>query len=106
MIGIDWIPEEPVPITATRLPVKSTPSCGQCAVWWISPAKLSRPGMSGVIAAESAPVAMMQNRALMTSPPSVVTVHRSACSSRIAESTRVLNVMSRRRSSVSATQFR
>jgi len=25
MIGIDWIAEEPVPMTATRWPVKSTP---------------------------------------------------------------------------------
>ena len=25
--------DEPVPITATRLPVKSTPSCGQAPVW-------------------------------------------------------------------------
>ena len=31
--GIDWMPDEPVPITATRLPVKSTPSCGQAPVW-------------------------------------------------------------------------
>jgi hypothetical protein len=32
MIGIDWMPDEPVPITATRLPVKSTPSCGHVLV--------------------------------------------------------------------------
>ena len=30
--GIDWMPEEPVPITATRLPLKSTPSCGHVLV--------------------------------------------------------------------------
>jgi hypothetical protein len=29
MSGIDWTPDEPVPITATRLPLKSTSSCGQ-----------------------------------------------------------------------------
>ena len=29
MIGIDWIADEPVPMTATRWPVKSTASCGQ-----------------------------------------------------------------------------
>ena len=29
MSGMDWIPDEPVPMTATRWPVKSTPSCGQ-----------------------------------------------------------------------------
>jgi len=33
MIGIDWIADEPVPITPTVLPVKSTPSCGQLPVW-------------------------------------------------------------------------
>ncbi|MFN8022760.1 MAG: hypothetical protein U0Q03_14625 [Acidimicrobiales bacterium] len=27
--GVDWIDDEPVPMIATRLPVKSTPSCGQ-----------------------------------------------------------------------------
>ena len=30
--GIDWIAEEPVPMTATVLPVKSTPSFGQLPV--------------------------------------------------------------------------
>ena len=29
MIGIDWMADEPVPITATRLPLRSTPSWGQ-----------------------------------------------------------------------------
>ena len=33
MTGIDWMPDEPVPITPTRWPVKSTPSCGQWPVW-------------------------------------------------------------------------
>jgi hypothetical protein len=32
MTGMDWIALEPVPITATRRPVKSTPSCGQLDV--------------------------------------------------------------------------
>ena len=31
--GIDWTADEPVPITPTRRPVKSTPSCGQRPVW-------------------------------------------------------------------------
>ena len=35
MIGIDWIADEPVPITPTRFPVKSTPSCGQRPVWYV-----------------------------------------------------------------------
>ena len=32
MIGIDWIADEPVPMTPTRWPVKSTPACGQWPV--------------------------------------------------------------------------
>jgi hypothetical protein len=32
MIGIDWIADEPVPMTPTRRPVKSTGSCGQWPV--------------------------------------------------------------------------
>ena len=31
--GIDWMADEPVPMTPTRRPVKSTPSCGQWPVW-------------------------------------------------------------------------
>ncbi len=31
--GIDWIPEEPVPITPTRLPAKDTGSWGHWPVW-------------------------------------------------------------------------
>jgi len=30
--GIDWTADEPVPITATRFPVKSTPSWGHVLV--------------------------------------------------------------------------
>ena len=52
------MPVEPVPITPTRLPVRSTPSCGQRPVWYQSPVKLSRPGMSGMLAAEMAPTAV------------------------------------------------
>ena len=36
-----------MPMTPTRLPVKSTGSCGQCAVCSISPAKLSSPANGG-----------------------------------------------------------
>ena len=59
MIGIDWMPDDPVPMTATRLPVKSTPSCGQLLVKYTSPAKRSAPGMSGVFGIDRQPVAMM-----------------------------------------------
>jgi len=33
MTGMDWIADDPVPITPTRWPVKSTPSCGHAPVW-------------------------------------------------------------------------
>ena len=71
----------------------------------MSPAKVPRPLKFGVSAADNGPVAIRQNRAESTCPASVVTVQRSAVSSSTAE-TRVLSAMSRRRSSLSATQFR
>ena len=58
--GIDWMAEDPVPITPTRLPLKSTPSWGHRPVWYQSPPKPSSPGMSGMFVAERHPVAMMQ----------------------------------------------
>ncbi len=58
MIGIDWIPDDPVPITATRLPVKSTPSCGQLLVKYTSPPNRSAPSMSGVFGSDRQPVAI------------------------------------------------
>ena len=86
-----------------RLSVKSTPAAGQCPVWYISPAKASRPGMSGMFAVDNAPVAMTQNRAVTSSPLSVRTVHDICRSSSTAEMTRVWQRMSRRRSNRSAT---
>jgi len=68
-------------MTATRSPVKSTGSCGQRPVWNQRPWKPSRPAISGLIAAERAPIAMMQNRAETRSPRSVSTSQRLAASS-------------------------
>ena len=59
MIGIDWIAEDPVPITPTRMPVKSTPSCGQWPVWYVLPLKFSTPGTSGSLDWDRQPDAMM-----------------------------------------------
>ncbi len=56
--GIDCTADEPVPITATRLPVKSTPSCGQVLVKYTSPAKRSVPSMSGTFGIDRQPVAI------------------------------------------------
>ena len=58
MIGMDWIAEEPVPMTATRLPEKSTPSCGQRLVKYTSPAKELAPAMSTSLGMDRQPVAM------------------------------------------------
>ncbi len=58
MIGIDWIPLEPVPITPTRRPVKSTPSWGQRLVAYTGPAKRSMPAMSGSLGIDRHPVAI------------------------------------------------
>ena len=80
MIGIDWMAEEPVPITPTRWPAKSTPSCGQAPVWYHLPSKVSRPLKLGSCAVERQPVAMMQKRAETCSPVSVLTSHRFAAS--------------------------
>ncbi len=104
--GIAWIADEPVPMTATRFPLKSTGSCGQRPVWKVVPANVSRPGMSGVLVDERQPVAMMTKRAVYASPASVRTSQRSAASSKTAAATRVFNVTSRRRSKRSATWFR
>jgi hypothetical protein len=56
--GIDWMPDEPVPMTATRLPVKSTPSCGQRPVKKTCPWKRSAPSISGSFGTDRQPVAI------------------------------------------------
>ena len=90
-------------MTATRWPVKSTPSCGHRPVWYESPANVSAPGNCGALDADSAPTAVMTNCAVTERPVSVVTVHRLVASSNVAAVTRVLNSMSRFRSYRSAT---
>ena len=47
MTGMICTPLDPVPTTATRLPVKSTGAVGHRPVWYYSPSKSSRPGTSG-----------------------------------------------------------
>jgi hypothetical protein len=56
--GIDWMPDAPVPMMPTRLPVKSTGSCGQAAVCRVTPRKLSAPLNSGRFAADRQPTAV------------------------------------------------
>src|SRR6266851_2140852 len=97
------MPVEPVPTTATRLPVKSTPSLGHDAVWYQSPSKVSSLLKSGTFFEERQPVAMMQNRAEKLAPSAVSMVQRLADSSNTADFTRVFNWRSLRRSNRSAT---
>ena len=75
------MPEEPVPITPTRLPAKETGSCGQSPVWMHSPAKASIPGMSGLFGADRAPTAQIRNGAETQLPVLVSTVQRCVASS-------------------------
>ena len=103
MTGIDWIPDEPVPMTPTLRPEKSTPSWGQRPVWNEGPANDPRPGMSGRRALERQPVAITQCRATIRSPRSVVTTQCEPASSNSALTTRVSNWIPLRRSRRSAT---
>ena len=103
MTGMDWMPDEPVPITPTRIPSKRTSSLPHRAVWWVRPRYRSRPPISGSLAADRHPVAMIRNWARAGPPGSVCTVQLALASSQSARVTRVPNVISRRRSNRSAT---
>src|SRR6202034_1020586 len=89
--GATWIPVDPVPISPTRFPAKSTPSAGHRAVWCQDPENVSSPGSDGTWYADRHPTAETKNRALTTAPSSVVTVHWAASSSHLAAVTRVLS---------------
>ena len=59
--GISWTAVAPVPITATRLPVRSAAS-SHLAVWITSPAKSCTPSMSGSRGWDRKPVAVIRKR--------------------------------------------
>ena len=80
---------DPVPTTATRLPVKSTGTAGHSPVWYDSPPNSSRPGTSGKYGMERTPVAATKWCARTTVPRKSVTVHSPVRSSNSAEVTRV-----------------
>ena len=81
MTGMICTPLDPVPMTATRLPVKSTGVAGHNPVWYDSPRKSSRPGTSGKYGTERTPVAATKNRARISVPWLSTTVQRPAGSS-------------------------
>ena len=93
MAGTNWIALAPVPITATRLPVRST-SWSHCAEWNAVPANVSRPGMAGSTGRDSCPIAGTRTSASSTSPAAVCTRHRPASSSNSAAVTSVPNLIS------------
>jgi hypothetical protein len=79
---------------------------GQRLVYSEVPVKLAIPEMSGSSGADRIPEAATTNGATKDSPLSVRTTHAAASSSKVIATTLVLNAMSRRRSSRSATKFR
>ena len=70
MAGAIWNPLAPAPISATRLPVRST-EWSQRAEWKAGPAKASRPAMSGRLGRLSWPTAEMTARAVSVSSAAV-----------------------------------
>jgi len=80
----------------------SMPVCGQSAVWWASPAKLSMPGISGRYGRAAKPV-HITTKELWTLRPSLRWVVQPLPSASTRhERTLVSNQMSLRRSSLSS----
>src|SRR5258707_6174951 len=96
-------PVAPVPMTPTRLPLKSTPSCGHRAVWWQMPRKSFSPPIGGIYGFAASPVQSTKNFARVTLPSLACTTHWSRSVSNSAPVTRVLNRMSRLRPSFLST---
>ena len=83
--GISWMPLAAVPITATRLPLRST-FASHCAEWNDAPANESRPSMSGSFGRLSWPTALMSTLAVsVSSRPSVVRMRTSPVALGFAE---------------------
>ena len=97
--GMDWMPDEPVPMTATRLPVRSTPSWGQLLVKYTSPWNRPVPSMSTALGSERQPVAITKNWAAdLFAADRCARASGCASSSQSADWTRVENWMLRRKS--------
>src|SRR4051794_9694065 len=101
-----WMPDEPVPTTATRLPARSTEWSGQLLVQYSSPSKVSIPSNSGFFGRDRPPTAEITNRAVEVDPSSVPTVQRAVASSHLSDVTRLFNWNERARSSLPATHSR
>ncbi len=104
--GATWIPVDPVPMSPTRLPVKSTPSFGHRDVWYQGPSNESSPGRSGTWNSDRHPAAETKYRAVTVAPSDVVTVHAAAAASQEAPVTRVFSWMYGHSPNLSATWLR
>jgi hypothetical protein len=85
--GTNWIAEAPVPITATRSPVRSC-SWSHSAEWNAVPSKLSRPGTSGSVGSDSGPCAATRTSAV-SGPVEVSILQSWSSSSQLALSSSV-----------------
>ena len=103
IVCIVWIAHAPVPIIPTRFPEKSTSSWGHLAVWYAGPLKVSLPSMFGRVNADNGPNAVIKKRATYSSFVFVLTVHKLFCWSKTHASTLLSNLISRRKSNLSAT---
>ncbi len=74
--GTTWTALAPVPITATRLPVRSTPA-SQRDVCITGPAKAERPAMSGSLGSPNNPTALTTTSAAKPKPLPLETDSRS-----------------------------
>ena len=68
MTGMAWMAEAPVPMTATRWPVRPTGSRGQFPVCSIRPRKPASPGKAGWLTADRQPTALIRYVALASVP--------------------------------------
>jgi hypothetical protein len=88
MAGTVWIALQPVPMTATRLPVRST-SWRHRAVWKAGPSNCSSPGIGGTDGTDSWPQAVTSTSASCV-PAVVSTTQRLRSASHSAPVTSVL----------------
>ncbi|GAA3420958.1 hypothetical protein GCM10018952_66020 [Streptosporangium vulgare] len=70
--GTNWTADAPVPMTATRFPVRST-EWSHSAEWKDGPPKVSRPGIAGSDGTCSAPVAETTALVVKVPPPATST---------------------------------
>src|SRR6266403_831201 len=80
MVWITWMPVAPVPTTATRLPLRSTPPFGHRPVWVITPLNVDWPGKRSFSGADSMPQQASKYCVSMCSPSEVTTSQRPSFS--------------------------